>query len=69
MSKKKNKKIQKKAQKVDLTTNQQKYLKIIENLKKNENSNYFRNPVNSEKLEIPDYYEIIKKPMDIKTLK
>lgn len=42
---------------------------IVETLKKNKNSKVFHEPVNWQKLNIPDYPQIVKEPMDFSTIK
>ncbi|KAF7507359.1 hypothetical protein GJ744_010676 [Endocarpon pusillum] len=42
--------------------------KVIANLKKSAISQYFREPVNPVALQIPTYFDIIKKPMDLGTM-
>lgn len=42
---------------------------IVETLKKNKSSKVFHEPVNWQKLNIPDYPQIVKEPMDFGTIK
>lgn len=43
-------------------------LKILKELRKNRMAIYFLEPVDPEKLNIPDYFQIIKEPMDFGTI-
>jgi hypothetical protein len=45
-----------------------KCFKVLESLKKSPNSWPFLEPVDPVKLKIPDYFEIVKEPMDLKTV-
>lgn len=43
-------------------------VKIVEKIRKNAKSEAFRQPVDPQKLKIPDYFIVIKKPMDLGTV-
>jgi hypothetical protein len=45
-----------------------KCFKIIQSLKKHTASTPFLQPVDAVKLKIPDYYQIVKEPMDLATV-
>lgn len=46
----------------------QEVIKIVEKIRKNAKSEHFRNPVDPIRLKIPDYFNVIKRPMDIGTV-
>jgi len=41
---------------------------VLDDLKNDKNSGFFQMPVDPVQLEVPDYFEIIKKPMDLQTV-
>lgn len=45
-----------------------KFLKLVDDLKKEKNAVYYLEPVDPDKLKIPTYFTIIKHPMDLSTV-
>lgn len=43
--------------------------RMLQNLSRNTSAWIFQEPVNVETLKIPDYYDIVKRPMDFGTVK
>ena len=43
--------------------------RVLSNLQRNSKAYIFNSPVDVEELDIPDYYQIVKKPMDFGTIK
>ncbi len=52
-----------------MTKPRQKYvLRMLQNIKRTQNASYFNSPVDYVTLKIPTYPDIIKKPMDLRTI-
>ena len=47
---------------------QEDLLVLLKKLKKHDSSNPFRTPVDPKALQIPDYFDIVIEPIDLKTI-
>ena len=52
-------------------TNQLEYIKkhVLPNIRKHKHAWPFQKPVNPTELGLPDYFDVVKRPMDLSTIK